>query len=241
VTDDEKKMPKELHKMKTSVINNALLSLIVIENRIHEHVLYNERACSFKGQFETYVQRVNELLKELGGSTKQVKKALDLDSLYEYSLKIFGDIFESLIGAVFIDSEDIGVTWRVLYDLMEPYIGIYSNLNAFQDHSRTKLLELWNQKAFMKNIKCHHETRAVEGAAGNDTRTIFRGLVDKDCVLQVTYEKEAKNKVRNFYRQYYELMSGFFEWVEKKAIYTENKEQIVDLIRQYDQQVKNQS
>lgn len=49
VTDAEKKMPKELHKMKTSVINNALLSLIVIENRIHEHVLYNERACSFRG------------------------------------------------------------------------------------------------------------------------------------------------------------------------------------------------
>lgn len=34
VNDKEKKMPKELHKMKTSVINNALLSLIVIENGI---------------------------------------------------------------------------------------------------------------------------------------------------------------------------------------------------------------
>lgn len=68
---------------------------------------------------------------ELGGSTKEVKRALDLDSLYEYSLKIFGDIFESLIGAVFIDSEDIEVTWKILYQLMEPYIGIYSNLNDF--------------------------------------------------------------------------------------------------------------
>jgi len=28
-------MPKELHKMKTAVINNALLSLIVIENGIN--------------------------------------------------------------------------------------------------------------------------------------------------------------------------------------------------------------
>ena len=44
----EKKMPKELHKMKTSVINNALLSLIVIENGIHDYVLYNERANAFK-------------------------------------------------------------------------------------------------------------------------------------------------------------------------------------------------
>jgi len=41
-------MPKELHKMKTSVINNAMLSLIVIENGIHEHVLYNNKAQGFK-------------------------------------------------------------------------------------------------------------------------------------------------------------------------------------------------
>ena len=48
VNDKEKKMPKELHKMKTSVINNALLSLIVIENGIHDFVLYNNKALSFK-------------------------------------------------------------------------------------------------------------------------------------------------------------------------------------------------
>jgi hypothetical protein len=37
-------MPKELHKMKTSVVNNALLSLIVIEIGIHEFVIFNEKA-----------------------------------------------------------------------------------------------------------------------------------------------------------------------------------------------------
>ncbi len=31
----------------------------------------------------------------------------DLDSLYESGLKIFGDVFESLIGAVFLDCNDI--------------------------------------------------------------------------------------------------------------------------------------
>lgn len=45
-------------------------------------------------------------------STKQVSKlpkverenaALDLDRLYEHNLKIFGDVFESLIGAVYLD------------------------------------------------------------------------------------------------------------------------------------------
>ena len=66
--------------MKTSVINNALLSLIVIENGIHEHVLYNNKAVSFKEQFDKYVQKVHELLAlQDGGCTKDSKTALDLD------------------------------------------------------------------------------------------------------------------------------------------------------------------
>lgn len=48
VNDEIKKNPKELHKMKTSVVNNALLSLIVIENDIHDYVIYNEKALSQK-------------------------------------------------------------------------------------------------------------------------------------------------------------------------------------------------
>lgn len=47
----ERKNPKELHKMKTSVINNNLLSLIVIENGIHNYMIYNEKAPSFHEQF----------------------------------------------------------------------------------------------------------------------------------------------------------------------------------------------
>lgn len=31
-------------------------------------------------------------------------KEFDLDTLHEHNLKIFGDVFESLIGAVFLDS-----------------------------------------------------------------------------------------------------------------------------------------
>lgn len=42
--DEVKKMPKELHKMKTAVINNALLSLIVIEKGIHNFIIYNFKA-----------------------------------------------------------------------------------------------------------------------------------------------------------------------------------------------------
>lgn len=89
----------------------------------------------------------------------------------------------------------------------------------------------------MKNRKCHHETRS-EGTGNNDFRTVFRGLLDDEVVLEVPYDKEAKNKVRSFYRHYYDLMSGFFNWAEKNSIYTESKDEIVKQLRKYKQIMK---
>jgi len=157
-------------------------------------------------------------------------KALDLDQLYEYNLKIFGDVFESIIGAVFIDSESIEVTWTVLWGLMEDYIKVYANLETLQDHSRTKLLELWNQKVFMRDFKCKHETKKPTEKPDHIT---FLGLVEDKPVLEVDYHKDAKNKVRSFYRQYYQLMSCFFEHIKNKEIHTCDKEKIVDKIIKY--------
>jgi hypothetical protein len=41
-------MPKELHKMKTAVINNALLSLIVIEKGLDKFIIFNKKAEQFR-------------------------------------------------------------------------------------------------------------------------------------------------------------------------------------------------
>ena len=38
--------------------------------------------------------------------------------------KVLGDIFESVAGAVFLDSDmDLAKTWGVYYRMMKPYIG----------------------------------------------------------------------------------------------------------------------
>lgn len=71
-------------------------------------------------------------------------KEFDLDTLHEHNLKIFGDVFESLIGAVFLDSQCVETTWKILEKLIEPYVYIYADLATLQDHSRTLLLEMWN-------------------------------------------------------------------------------------------------
>jgi hypothetical protein len=69
----------------------------------------------------------------------------------------------------------------------------------------------------MRNLKCHHETRKPDdsGTLQIDTRIIFCGMVDEVTVFEIWYDKDAKNKVRSFYRQYYRLIGGFFETLEK--------------------------
>ena len=59
-------MPKELHKMKTSVTNNNLLSFIVIENKINVHMIYNEKAQAFREQFQNYVGTVHAMQARCG-------------------------------------------------------------------------------------------------------------------------------------------------------------------------------
>ena len=76
VNDTNKKTSKELHKMKASVINNTLLSLIVIENDFYEHILWGDQAIKIKNNLEEYVNIAQKLLTE-NGSTKSSKEALD--------------------------------------------------------------------------------------------------------------------------------------------------------------------
>jgi dsRNA-specific ribonuclease len=54
--------------------------------------------------------------------------AIDYVDYYNYSNnKIFADVFESLIAAVYLDSGDMERTWKVLSSLLQPYIEVYVN------------------------------------------------------------------------------------------------------------------
>lgn len=74
--------------MKTSVIQNCCLSLIVIEAKIHQHIIYNEKAAAFKEQFDRCVDTVLNLNAKYG-TTRQLCEQIDkqkrLDHLEESS------------------------------------------------------------------------------------------------------------------------------------------------------------
>jgi dsRNA-specific ribonuclease len=77
-------------------------------------------------------------------------------------LKIFGDVFESLIGAVFLDSRSLDETEKILFDLIGPYIELYADLQTMSDHPRTILLQLWPQRTYTKQLRLSHETEKLD-------------------------------------------------------------------------------
>ena len=82
------------------------------------------------------------------------REKITVEDLQSSFLEIFGDVFESLIGAVFLDSlGDLNETKRVIMKILEPYLYLYGgqSLEA-QAHPRTTAIDTWANES-MANIK----------------------------------------------------------------------------------------
>ena len=53
--------PKELHRMKAALVNNNLLSLIVIESEINDYMIYNDKNEQFKEQMDKYASEIKKI------------------------------------------------------------------------------------------------------------------------------------------------------------------------------------
>ena len=118
---------------------------------------------------------------------------------------------------MFLDSQSIDETWEVLWNLIEPYVKIYADLETLQDHSRTLLLEMWNQKLYTKNLKCLHKTEELEGGEKSMLKGVIQWGSREEVVYSETFTKDAKSKVRTFYKRFYYLVKRFIDEVDAES------------------------
>ena len=63
---------------------------------------------------------------------------------------------------------------------------------------------MWNQKLYLKNLTCTHETEELEnGEKSRLNGIIQRGKEERRQVFSETFTKDAKSKVRTFYKHFY--------------------------------------
>ena len=82
---------------------------------------------------------------------------MDLEEMSRHHIKVYGDIFESLIGAVYLDSDsDLEVTEKCLFGLIQPYIEVYKDEKAKDFHPAAQVMWLWQSKSYTKMLTLSH-------------------------------------------------------------------------------------
>ncbi|XP_063695845.1 endoribonuclease Dcr-2 [Culicoides brevitarsis] len=114
--------PGQITDLRSALVNNNTLACIAVRNNFHLHILsqnvaLTETITKFVDYQRLHEHRVTDQVHLLvTENDKLMGDFIDVP-------KVLGDVFESLIGAIFFDSgSNLEVTWKVIYKLMQQEI-----------------------------------------------------------------------------------------------------------------------
>ena len=146
-----------LHKMRICGINHHIISLMACDLKLHDCLL-SPSGGGFKTDIKKYTDK---LLLERGKMTN--KYTLPLEELdNEEFVIILCELFHSYIGAIFVDSNDIKTTFKVLKNIMQEYLNNNATKDTFKEHPKeTILLEYMRRRHFIKTLKENGGNRVI--------------------------------------------------------------------------------
>ncbi|XP_067000048.2 endoribonuclease Dcr-2 [Anabrus simplex] len=118
--------PGELTDLRSSLVNNITFGCLAVRNKFHQYCKYESvRLFDKIDTFVRFQESQNHVVNEkvlilLEEEDCQMAESIDVP-------KVLGDLFESLAGAVFLDSgKSLKEVWRVFYRLMKREIDEFS-------------------------------------------------------------------------------------------------------------------
>jgi dsRNA-specific ribonuclease len=119
--------PGKVTDLRSALVNNITLACIIVRNDIHKHMLYENYTLSeaikkfviFQQNHKHEVTDQVELMNTENDTN--IAKSIEVP-------KALGDIFESIVGAIFLDTNlSLKKTWDVIYNLMQHEIHKFMN------------------------------------------------------------------------------------------------------------------
>jgi len=167
----------QLTTMKSSVVNNHALSLICVKNELDKLIIsdsssYINIASKIRENFQTYFEDIEKYV----------------DS-YSYSfIKVTGDIIESLIGAVYLDSkQNLEITCQVIKYLCGEMIDKYSEEGSWKNSARNLFNEYCKEMGYSAPTVRKLEGSEVENRSGFGVYVLeVDGNVQADYVAHTT-------------------------------------------------------
>nr|AGW15597.1 dicer 1 [Nematostella vectensis] len=118
--------PGELTDLRQALVNNNIFAEIAVKHGFNKSLF--QMSPEWFNKIGVFVDHVKE--REARGIQISKDPFLTLSNDDEEGIeapKVLGDIFESVAGAIFLDSGmDLVLTWRVYYRMLKPYIDAYS-------------------------------------------------------------------------------------------------------------------
>ncbi|OWA52488.1 Endoribonuclease Dicer [Hypsibius exemplaris] len=130
VYEDEKSFNSGMMlDMRSALVNNRTFSTLAVKYNYHSHIKF--RNLRLYNHIEEFVQEVQEkdqdvltLEADMMCTNFDDEKDTEEEGFEEADApKVLGDVFESVAGAIFVDSGlSLDVVWRVYYNIMRPQI-----------------------------------------------------------------------------------------------------------------------
>jgi endoribonuclease Dicer len=204
ITEQCKSMdPGKLTDLRSALVNNVTLACVVVRNGIHkflraQNLLLTEAIKKFVDYQSSQDHKVvldQIILLETENDT-QSAESVDIP-------KVIGDIFESIVGAVFLDSGmNLSATWKVIYGLLK------DELHAFMEDVPIQIVrQLFEYQKGLAEPKFFKVEEIDEESVGvpleitvRGERKMFLGIgknrsVAKKCAAKLAL-KYLKNSLR---------------------------------------------
>ena len=121
---NQRMSPFEITLLRTALVNNTFYASIVVKYNLHKYLRYSNP--SLASSISNFVKKYKcQLFKQLGQLINSSISEQESTSIDEIDVpKALADIFESLVGAIYIDNGcNLDALWRIIYKMIKPEVG----------------------------------------------------------------------------------------------------------------------
>ena len=136
------------------------------------------------------------------------KRKLDLIALESNFDIILGDFFESIIGAVLIDSMDVDIAYEITIRLLREYYNSYGSPTSYYEHPKCEFFELMQKN---KDIKYKIRRHFVRDMKEEIYIPEFIGGLNGVIVSRVETDGHSKLHEKQFFNEYLNITRKIVE------------------------------
>ncbi|CEF64380.1 Endoribonuclease Dicer [Strongyloides ratti] len=122
--------PGTLTDLRSALVNNTMLASVAVDHDFHKYLMeFSPKLHEVVRKFVTFIKSHENELINLDSDLFMVNEdEEDCDGTEDVEVpKALGDIFESFVGAVYLDSgRNLNVVWALIYKMMKPHLERYT-------------------------------------------------------------------------------------------------------------------